>query len=183
VSRVTDSGHHVSGAVDVDLAYVAERARASARRSREQLERLVAHSRAAEARFGAGSPATAISWRGVVVQAAQTARLRAVAEERALVADAPEPAIAVLGRVGLDELERRVFTIDGIGLVNGRTAVVLLATLLGRDDPVVGGLIAAYLELTDPGSAFYLVDADPLPVAPRDPPDGGGPCYRVGRLR
>jgi hypothetical protein len=181
MSRVTPAGHHISGAAEPDLAYIAERAAAAARRSDEQLERLVDHARAAEDRFGAGSPATSVSWRGVIIQAAQTATLRDVADDRRRLAGLP--ADGSLAGSTIVELSGRVYAIDGIGIVAGRAAAALLPVLLGRAEPLTVALIAVYLELARPGDAFYVADGDPLPVAPPDQPTGPGRSYRVRRTK
>lgn len=182
MSRVTPGGHHISGAVDVDLEYVAERAVAAARRDRGALIQVVEHARTVD-REAAGSPTAQVAWRTAIVQATHTARLYATAEDRLRTAGFDAGIAAAERLATLARIESRVYTIDGIGVVDGRGAAVLLGVLISRDESIVEALLATYLDLVDVGAEVCVADADPLPVAPTDPPDDGGPYYRVGRIK
>lgn len=182
MSRVTDSGHHISGAATPDLAYVAERAVAARDRGVEALRRLVAGAREIEGTVGPDSPAVRVAWHAVVAQARHAVALHLVAESRRVQAGLDEP-LDQASLAAVRTIEERRFTVgDHATGLPGLAAATLLGILV--DEPYAATLIGAYLALVDaPPATAYIIVTDEGPLLSAVPPAAGEVYYRVRRTR
>lgn len=183
MTRMTDSGHHISGAADSDLTYIAERAEHGADRARRQLETAIAHARGLAA-TGVAPVAFRIAWTTVVVQARRLSDRAAHAARRRREAglDPAEDAgdALIWQRIGT----RRYALGDFAPHVDGQTAATLLASLLGTED---ARQIGAYLYVIGTGATVHY-SADDTPDGPtlhawEAPPAADRIYYVVTRVR
>lgn len=181
MSRVTPAGHHISGAAESDLAYIAERAADAATRARRTLVGCVAAAGRAVDRFGPGSPAVAVAWQAVAGQARQLARLQDVARDRARAAGVGRD-LDDVDRVLARELPKRRFAIgEHVDDVDGLTAVALLGVLVDRDDD--GGDLAAGVYQQPVGRIAYVSPGTHATRVTTVPPPRGETCYVLRRTR
>jgi hypothetical protein len=183
MTRITDSGHRVSGAADSDLAYIAERAEHGADRARRQLETAIAHARDLAA-TGVAPVAFRLAWHSVVAQAGRLVYRAEYAARRRREAglDGPEDGG---DRMIWERLGVRQFALgDFAPHVDGQTAATLLASLLGTED---ARQIGAYLYVIGTGMTVHYSADDtpdgPTPHAWEAPPPIDVVYYVVMRVR